>query len=137
MKIYIAARAKHRSDDVAEIQKNLQKMGYELAYDWSAGDVDIKRPYREPNNRAHNLKAQEKMLKAAAKTDIFILLDDPGLRGAYVELGAFLTDCLNNSKNRIAYIVGPDSHEREFVFESPEYVRFVDTIEEVYKELKK
>lgn len=75
------------------------------------------------------------MLKQAAKADIFIMLDDPGLRGAYVELGAFLLDCLENSEGRRAYIVGPNSHEREFIFESPEYVLFADSIEEVYKDL--
>jgi hypothetical protein len=76
------------------------------------------------------------MLKAAAKADIFILLDDPGLRGAYVELGAFLSDCMSNPVNRKAYIVGPDAHQREFIFESPEYVNFTDNIDEVYKDLK-
>lgn len=76
------------------------------------------------------------MLRTAAKADIFILLDDPGLRGAYIELGAFLYDCLKNSTSRVAYIVGKDSHAREHVFESPDYVKFCDTVEEVYKDLR-
>lgn len=136
MKIYIAARAKYRADDVAKIQKTLKSMGHNVAYDWPSGNSEIKRPYRDPRNRKQNLAAQARMLKAAAKADIFIFLDDPGLRGAYVELGAFLTDCLQNSKSRRAYIVGPASHEREFIFESPEYVVFADNIEQVYEDLK-
>lgn len=136
MKVYIAARAKYRSTEVDEIQKNMKEMGYGIAYDWPAGNHAIKKPYRDPENRKANLAAQAEMLKAAAKADIFIFLDDPGLRGAYVELGAFLTDCLDNPKGRKAYIVGPDSREREFIFESPEYVIFMNTIEDVYKALK-
>lgn len=137
MKVYISARAKYRANDVAKIQKALEAMGHKVAYDWPAGDNAIKRPYRDAINRKHNLAAQEEMLKAAAIADVFILLDDPGLRGAYVELGAFLHDCLKNPINRIAYIVGPDSNEREFIFESPEYVKFSDSINEVYKDLER
>jgi hypothetical protein len=134
-KVYVAARAKFRKDDVAQIQEKIMKMGYQPAYDWPAYDSAIKKPYRHIENRKNNLKAQAEMLEAAKGADLFILLDDPGLRGAYVELGAFLTDCLDNSKGRKAYIVGPDSHKREFIFESPDYVIFADTIKEVYKDL--
>ncbi len=134
--VYVAARAKFRTKDVEDIQKRIKKLGYGVAYDWPSGNNRIRKPYRTPENRESNLAAQAEMLEAAAKTDIFILLDDPGLRGAYVELGAFLTDCLENSKGRKAYIVGPDSHEREFIFESPDYVVFTDTIDEVYDDLQ-
>ena len=134
-KIYIAARVRYRAKEVGKIQKTLQTMGYSVVYDWPAGNTDIKKPYRDPKNRQHNLAAQEKMLKAAAKADIFILLDDEGLRSAYVELGAFLHDCLNNSNGRVAYIVGEHSHDREFIFESPEYVIFAKDIKEVYEDL--
>ena len=134
--VYVAARAKYRAEDVADIHNKLRLMGYKIGYDWPTGDDQIKKPYRDAKNRIANLKAQEKMLKEAAKADIFIFLDDPGLRGAYVELGAFLSDCLDNPADRKAYIVGPNSHEREFVFESPEYVVFVSSIEEVYQSLK-
>ena len=137
-KAYVAARARYRAKEVAEIQDTLVDMGYETAYDWPSNNDDIRKPYRNPKNRAHNLNAQEKMLKAAAETDIFIFLDDPGLRGAYVELGAFLHSCMDKPhKNRRAYIVGPESHIRQHVFESPEYVIFQDSIEEVYEDLKK
>jgi hypothetical protein len=134
--VYIAARAKYRAAEVAEIQKKVQQLGFQIAYDWPSGNNVIKKPYRLPANRKANLAAQNKMLLQAAKADIFIFIDEPGLRGAYVELGAFLTDCLNNSKGRRAYIVGPNSHEREFIFESPDYVKFADTIDEVYQDLK-
>ena len=134
-KIYIAARARYRAKEVGKIQKILQTMGFSVAFDWPAGNVDIKKPYRDPKNRKHNLAAQEKMLKAAAKADIFIMLDDEGLRGAYVELGAFLHDCLNNSNGRAAYIVGEHSYEREFIFESPKYVIFAKNIKEVYEDI--
>lgn len=134
-KVYVAGRAKHRREDVAAIQKKLRSLGYEIAYDWPAGDGIIKKPYRE--NREANLKAQSDMLKAAARTDIFILLDDEGLRGAYIELGAFLTDCLDNPNGRRAYIVGPASHQRQFVFESPDYVHIVDTVDQVYDDLSR
>jgi hypothetical protein len=133
--VYIAARAKYRSEEVAEVQGKVKKLGYKIAYDWPSGNSEIKRPYRAPSHRKQNSSTQAEMLKAAAKADIFIFLDDPGLRGAYVELGAFLTDCLQNPKERKAYIVGPESHEREFIFESPEYVIFADNIEGVYKDL--
>lgn len=136
MKVYVAARAKYRAKDVAEIHKRLKQIGYELTYDWPAGNDEIRRPYRDPDNRKYNLAAQAEMLKSASAADIFIFLDDPGLRGAYMELGAFLRDCVDRPRGRKAYIVGPNSHERESVFESPDYVVFTDTIDEVYEDLK-
>jgi hypothetical protein len=137
MKIYIAARAKYRADEVAKIQGVLKGMGFSIAYAWPSGDVDVRRPYRDPENRKHNLSAQMRMLSAAAKADIFVLLDDEGLRGAYIELGAFLTDCLKNPAGRKAYIVGSNSQTRESIFESPAYVYYPNTIDEVYKDLAK
>lgn len=135
IKVYVAGRARHRKDDVAEIQNRLKSIGFEIAYDWPARDSRIKKPYRE--NRQVNLDAQAEMLEASASADIFILLDDEGLRGAYVELGAFLADCVKNPKDRRAYIVGPNSHERQFIFESPDYVQIVGSIEEVYESLNR
>jgi hypothetical protein len=132
--VYISARAKTQLENVRDIQQKIANLGYQIVSDWTSAIV--KRPYRDLANRQQNIEVQTKMLERAARADIFVLLDEPGLRGAYVELGAFLTDCLNNSKGRRAYIVGPDSHEREFIFESPNYIVFADTIEEVYKDLK-
>lgn len=134
MKVYVSARAKTRLEEVKRIEKELKKRGHRVVSDWSTREV--RKPYRDPSNRKFNIESQAEMLKQAAKTDVFILLDDPGLRGAYVELGAFLFDCLKNPDGRKAYIVGPDSHEREFIFESPEYVYFSDSIEQVYEDLK-
>ena len=135
MKIYIAARAKTRIDEVKQIQKQLREMGHSITYDWATEDVGIRRPYRDPDNRRHNETSIPKMLDAARHADVFILLDEPGLRGAYVEYGVFLAEALKNPKQKRTYIVGPDSHEREFIFESPEYVRFADSIQEVYRDL--
>lgn len=136
-KVYIAARAINRSEEVAAIQSKLIKMGYELAYDWPAGNNKILKPYRNPINRHHNLAAQKKMLIAAGEADIFILLVDTGLRGAYVEFGAFLYSCIEKpNKQKEAFVVGPKSVEREHIFESPLYVRYFHTIDEVYEELK-
>lgn len=132
--IYISARAKTRLEEVKQIKQKLEKMGHRIAYDWTTQKV--KRPYRDSVNRSENIEIQKTMLEKAANADVFILLDEPGLRGAYVELGVFLHNCLTNSERRYAYIVGPDSHEREFIFESPKYVKFVDTIDEVYEDLK-
>ncbi len=130
MKIYIAARAKHRAEDVKKIQDKLRSMGHTITHDWASVNDSIRKPYRDPANRLHNSLHVPKFLRAAAEAEVFILIDDPGLRGAYIELGAFLFNITDNKK---VFIVGPDSHERESVFESPDYVYFVDTIEEVYK----
>jgi hypothetical protein len=135
MKIYIAARAKTRLTEVRVIQDKLRTLGHTITYDWAVEDVDIKRPYRHASYRKHNALAIPRMLKAASEADIFILLDEPGLRGAYIELGAFLADALKKPRSRKVYVVGPDSYEREHIFESPEYVKFADSIEEVYKDL--
>jgi hypothetical protein len=135
LKIYVAARAKYSAGIVADIQSVLKANGHSITYDWAANSSLIKKPYRYPKNRKWNLKAQASMLKSAAEADVFILLDDEGLRGAYIELGAFLKDCLDHPGRRRVYIVGPDSYRREFIFESPEYVLFCDSIDEVYKDL--
>jgi len=134
-KVYVSARAKYRADEVAEVQRKLQKIGYEVMYDWPSGNTKIAKPYRNSKNRKVNLPAMTKMLRAAADADIFILMDSEGLRGVYIEYGAFLKAALDSPQNRQAYIVGPNSHEREHVFESPPFVHFVDDIEEVYEHL--
>ncbi|HLG91216.1 MAG TPA: hypothetical protein VI336_03620 [Candidatus Saccharimonadales bacterium] len=136
MKIYIAARAKTRIDEVKKIQEKLTSMGHSIAYDWAVANVNVKKPYRDPANRKHNEATIPKMLKAAAEADIFILIDEPGLRGAYIELGAFLADVLKRPNHRRVYVVGQNSYEREHVFESPECIKFANSIEEVYKDLK-
>ncbi|MEX2006720.1 MAG: hypothetical protein WD877_00890 [Candidatus Saccharimonadales bacterium] len=135
-KIYIAARAKYRANEIAKIQKQLQNMDHEITYDWPAGNIEVKKPYRDSESRKHNLSHMQECLEAAKRADIFILIDDEGLRGAYVEYGAFLADCLKRPNGRRAYIVGKDSHQRESIFESPQFVKFVDTIEEVYEDLR-
>lgn len=133
MKVYISARAKTQLANVKIIERKISAMGHKVISDWTSADV--KRPYRDQKNRKHNIEIQRKMLKSAQKADVFIMLDEPGLRGAYVELGAFLTVCLANPEGRRAYIVGPHSQKREFIFESPEYIHFVDEIDKVYAEL--
>jgi hypothetical protein len=134
MRIYIAARAKYRTEDVKKIQDKLRSMGHEITYDWAASNDEIRKPYREESNRLHNASKIPEFLQAAASADVFILLDDPGLRGAYIELGAFMYSKLNDINKKV-FVVGPDSHERESVFESPEYFYFIDTIEEVYQQI--
>ncbi|MEX1059187.1 MAG: hypothetical protein WEC17_02035 [Candidatus Saccharimonadales bacterium] len=136
MKVYVAGRAKTRVGDINKIQEKLKSMGHSITYDWAIADVNVKRPYRDPTNREHNQSAIPKMLKAAAEADIFILLDEPGMRGAYIELGAFLADAIKRPDHHRVYIVGPDSYEREHIFESPKYVKFFDSINGVYGDLK-
>jgi hypothetical protein len=135
-KIYIAARARHRTDEVKQIVHKFEKAGWKVSYNWTTGQIVLKKPYREPKNRVYNVQHIKASLRGASNTDVFVLLDDEGLRGVYIEYGAFLNEALNNPKGRQAYIVGKDSHIREHVFESPEFVKFCDTIEEVYKDLK-
>ena len=106
MKVYIAARAATRLKEVKRIQKRLIAQGHIIAYDWANNDTNIKKPYRDPANRKHNESAQNRMLKTVAKADVLIFLDEPGLRGAYVELGAFLFDGLDSSRKKCVYIVG-------------------------------
>src|SRR5579862_5939455 len=135
MKVYIAARATTRLEDVKKLQKKLVEQGYSISYDWANEDMNIARPYRHQKSRELNTKAIAKMLGAAAEADVFILLDEAGLRGAYIEYGAYLHEALKNPKNKKVFIVGPESHQREHIFESPDFVHFVDTIEDVYAAL--
>ena len=136
MKIYIAARAKTRQTEVAEIVKRLNDMGHTITFDWASNNQRILKPYRYPKHRKSNKAAIPKMLNAAAEADVFILLDEPGLRGAYIELGAFLYQTFKYPGDRKVYIVGPDSHEREHLFESHDFVKFVNSIDDVYKDLE-
>lgn len=136
MRVYIAARAKTQEQAVAGIVKKLKGMGHIITYDWASENNRALKPYRLPEHRQHNSQAVTKMLNAAANADVFILLDEVGLRGAYIELGAFLHAALKDMRNRKVYIVGADSREREHIFESPEFVEFVNDIEAVYIGLK-
>ena len=89
MKVYIAARARNRVAEVNKIQKALRELGHTITYDWAATNTSVKKPYRNSENREHNMQAVPKMLKAAAEAQVFILMTETGMRGAYVELGTF------------------------------------------------
>ena len=134
MKMYLSGMAKTRMGKIKQAMEKFRKVGYKITYDWT--ESTVKKPYRVPTHRQHNLKAYRGMLEGAAQADIFILFDGPGLRGAYVELGAFLYEALKDHKNKKVFIVGKDSAKREHIFESPSFVHFVDDINQVYEELK-
>src|SRR5258708_5643778 len=133
MKIYISGMAKTRMAEVEAALQKIRAAGHQISFDWTKSSV--KKPYRDTRHRKHNMTAYEGMLEGAAEADVFVLLDGEGLRGAYVELGAFLFEALKNPKNKKVFIVGADSAEREHIFESPDFVHFVDSLEDVYKDL--
>ena len=75
------ARAKTQAEQVKQIQEKLISTGHTIAYDWASVDVNVRKLYRDPANREHKNIVAPKMLKAAASADVFILIDEPGLRG--------------------------------------------------------
>lgn len=131
--IYVSARAAHGLEPIRAIyRRRLEKLAHTITYAW-ADEEGVRKPYRDPVSRLANLAIQDAMLRGAAAADVCILLADDGLHGALMESGAFLYSCLDRPDGRIGYIVGANS--RQSIFDSPEYVRFVDDIEQVYKEL--
>lgn len=83
-KLYVAG--KYGSLDCKETTKDLKGKGYKLTLNWLA--LDVKLPYKD--NAKHNSKHAESMVEAVKSADALVLIGDPKLHGALVELGVAL-----------------------------------------------
>lgn len=86
-KFYIAARARHRVNEVTELQNFISGFGLHNAFDWveSGANGNVKKPYKD--NPESSSEIGDKMLGAAFLADVVILLHDTDLEGALMEYG--------------------------------------------------
>lgn len=133
-RIYVAAKPSNHIEVVRQMYKDFEAMGHSITKKWT--DEDVRRPYRNPDNRTHNLMFQNECLLGAYNADVFVLMQGPELDGALKEAGAFLVSVVQQPKGRLMYIVEED-HIRQSIFDSPEYVRIVDSVDSIYESLGK
>ncbi|HEX9679153.1 MAG TPA: hypothetical protein VGA08_00845 [Candidatus Saccharimonadales bacterium] len=127
MKVYIAARTK-RADDACYLADKLEQEKHSVTFKW----FDEVITNRIQNKGAHRDYYQfvRKALLSASNAEIFILLSDSGMRGTYVEMGAFLLSQLQNPKsNPKLIIVGGEKHSH--IFESVSFTYHVDSVDQV------
>ena len=122
-RVYIAARLS-RLLEIKEFAVWLESQNFEIAFRWW-NQGEFNRPYRNSNNPELNasLKAS---IAHARDADTFILFSEPGMRGAYVELGAFLAD---ESSHKQTYVVG--GGDQDHIFEALDGFVFVKSTEEL------
>lgn len=131
--VYYAGRVAHGLDEVREVYSRIRKMGHSITYAW-AEIPTVKKPYSD--FAEENKPIAEAMLKGAFEADVLILVDDPNLRGALDEHGAFLTSTLYRPEGKICYMVpGIEGRGRGSIFDTLDVVREKENLEEVYKEL--
>lgn len=131
-KIYIAARAAHGLEPVRDIYQRIEALGHTITFKWAEVD-SVGKPYRENKSHSNNQLLAHQGLRGASEADVCILMDDPGLWGALIEWGAFLSNCEKFPDARLGYIVGAEG--RHSVFDVLPHVRIVDSIDDVLNEL--
>lgn len=126
---YIAARPRHRLKEVTHLNKFLTAQGLENTLDWSTDEInkEVKRPYID--NPKSSADVGDRMMQAVHLADIFILLHDQDLVGAFMEYGVARYNAIQN-KDKILLIVhmsGRDSiflHRENIIsFESIELLK--------------
>lgn len=118
---YISGKANVDEDRVDSINRYLNMLGHTNYYNWTKEKV--KKPYSE--NMEKNAIIAKKMIDAARFCDIFILLYHKKALGAWVELGAALT----NTSHKIFII----SAERESIFYTMPNIQQMETFEQFFK----
>ncbi|MCW9054646.1 MAG: hypothetical protein OQJ98_01530 [Candidatus Pacebacteria bacterium] len=123
---YIAARARHRAEEVSRLQDLLREKGLESALDWVAlgANGEVKKPYKE--NPKNSGMLGDLMLEAAQKADLFILLHDQDLEGALMEYGVARYAAIRDSEKRVLVV---DLGGRDSIFLHRTNVTNVDSIE--------
>jgi len=107
----------------------LEEHDFTISYKWWNEEI-LPKPFRGNNNpKLHVIMKNE--LISAAGADIFVLFSAPGMRGAYIELGAFLADA--DTSNKTVYVIG--GAQEEHSFESLSHFVFVDSVDELKQEL--
>lgn len=129
--VYVAGRV-GTEGEMREIYRQIRQMGHVITYAWAEIN-NIKKPYRDPDNRRHNLPYADAMLAGARDADVCVLIPTEDVWMANREWGAFLGDAEFQSEGRRGYIVGPDT--RPSLSDAAEYISFPATIETVYRDL--
>lgn len=130
--VYVAGRTK-RIPEILKLYEWLEAKGFALTFAWAREDEGIEPPFRGSNSNLTKHKMRKELV-AASEADIFILLSDPGIRGAYIELGSFL-NTTHRKPHKRAFIVGGEEFEHSF--EALDSFRFVESIEKLKDELGK
>lgn len=101
---YIAARPKNRLKEVSELNEFLVSQGLENTLNWSADIIneEIKRPYID--NPESSAEVGDRMMQAANSADIFILLHDQDLVGAFMEYGVARYNAIENPDKLILVV---------------------------------
>lgn len=125
--VYVASRV-HEADRAKALAKELEAIGYRTVLDWTS--FQVKKPYRE--NRSANRDFAIRAVEAARDADVFVLLDAPGMVGAYIETGVAIAETLRNPKKRV-FVAGEPM--RDSVFFSLPSVEYVDSTDEIIEAL--
>ena len=134
MKIFIAGKARDGGiSRVAKLYEQFEAIGCEVLYKWADESIELDKPYRENLDSQINREVQKSALEAATTAQVFILIGEPELSGAFIELGAFLGS-LKEGNHRKAYII--DEGVDTTVFETNPNVEIVDDIDDVFKAIK-
>lgn len=115
--LYIAGKLQ-RSEKVDEFYDYFESLGHTITLKWTELE-EFPKPYVE---HAELWSPQaEKMISAATEADTFILLNHGELKGALIELGAFLA----SPNKRDAFIINPGNRQSVF-FTHPCVTTFED-----------
>lgn len=132
--IYIASAGSMKTI-VKELQKEVEKMGYIINYDWTENPVQ--KPYSEHTEEA--AIAAEKMAHSVIECDILIVLWTEGGVGFHIETGGGLIASIilsqsTNQKKKHIFVVGDEKGSSIFYFHR--LVKRLGGIPELLEELR-
>lgn len=133
-RIYIAS-AGSMKNTVKELQREVEKMGYAIIYDWT--EHPVQKPYEEHTEEA--AMAAEKMAYAVIECDILIVLWAEGGVGFHIETGggliaSIIQSQIPNQKKKHIFVLGDGKGSSVFYFHKS--VKRLGGIPELLEELK-
>ena len=98
-KVYVAG-SRHELEGVRQVQQLMIDHGYEITFDWTGEEGELRETWEEVSYRAADLAGRE--LEAIELADTFVLVVTKGRgRGCYVELGMAI------ALEKQVFIIGP------------------------------
>ncbi len=122
LSVYVAGKVNGAELAIGGLMKTIRDAGHRIKWDWRT--IQAYKPYLDHPD--HNQPIAEDMRTAIAGADRFVLLDDPELLGAHIELGMFLAT--HFSLKECAYIM-PGDNFRQSIFYTLPQVEVVETVD--------
>lgn len=108
-KIYIAGKVEEGKENIQSLADELEERGHVITCKW--WQKDIKKPYLDRENIKESTTSSIEMEDGIRDSDVFILVPNPSILGAAIEIGIAIGD---NKDREILVVVDQDTRQSIF-----------------------